>query len=224
MTDSIFYTESNVTNWMDAIGDTFAGAKLQAAKDNTTLSRTVSTYTGSNITLSSTTGLYVGSRIYFTLLSGTAPPELNLDYTYVIATITGNVITIHSSHDPPTAVVVLSVSTCSLTVTERPLSVLFPKAAWDYHRLQLRQSSVNVNTIPIAVARSWYSDQQTVELTTGAFTRGTTSTNPIVVYAWLLLSSTDDIIGAIKLDPTITITSTQVVTFYHAILSQPVEL
>lgn len=224
MSDTIYYAEDTVTDWVSSIATTFDGCVLQAAKDNTTTSYTVTSYVGSNITLNSVTGLFVGSYIYFTVLSGTAPPELAVGYEYKVASISGNVITIHSSHDPPTAVILLSVSTCSLVVTQYPLHVNYPKAAWDYYRLQLYQSG-NVNTIPLLVATSWYGYQQTVELTTAAFTRGTTTTNPSVVSHWAIVDPVADaVIGAIALDPTITITSTQTVTFAHTILTQPVRI
>ena len=224
MTDTIYYAEDTVSDWASGIADSLDGCVLQAAVDNTTVSYTVSSYVGSNITLNSTAGLFVGSYIYFTLLSGTAPPELVVGYEYKVASISGNVITIHSSHDPPTAVVVLSVSTCSLTVSQYPLNVNHPKTAWDYYRLGLYQSG-NVNTIPLIVATGWYGSQQTVELTTAAFTRGTTTANPSVVSPWAIVDPVADaVIGAIALDPTITITSSQTVTFAHTILTQPVRI
>lgn len=224
MTDTIYYTENTVSGWTNSIAASLTGCVLQAARSNTTASYTVSSYVGSNITLNNTTGLFVGSYIYFTLLSGTAPPELSVGYEYKVASITGNVIKIHSSHDPPTALVVLSVSTCSLSVSQYPLNVNHPKTAWDYYRLQLYITS-NVNTIPLTITTGWYGSQRTVELTTAAFRRGTTAPNPSVVSHWAIVNPTTNIvIGAIELDPTITLTSTQTVTFAHTILTQPVRI
>lgn len=221
MADSISYSNATVTAWMDSIATNLSGAVLQAAGNNTTVVKTVSSYTGSNITLNSTLGLYVGSKVYFTVLSGTKPTELDTTTTYQIKTKVGNVVTVCESHDINAPALFLSPSVVSLSVTETPLSINHPKDAWDYYRVQLRQGTTNVNTVAITITRGWYNTQQTVALTTAAFTRSSTTTSPVTINHWAIIKN-NLVVAAIALNPTINLTGTQTVTFSHTILSQPV--
>ena len=223
MADSISYTNATVTTWMDNIATSLSGSVLQAASNNTTSVKTVSSYSGSNITLNSTLGLYVGSKFFFTVLSGTKPTELNTTTTYQIKTKVGNIVTVCEAHDINAPTLFLSPSVVSLTLTETPLSVLHPKEAWDYYRVQLRQGTTNVNTVAITTSRSWYGVQQTVLLSTAAFTRSSTTTNPVTVNHWAIVKN-NIVVAAIALNPTVVLTGTQNVNFSHTILSQPVPL
>lgn len=223
MADSVVYAESTVTSWLDSIATNLSGAVLQAAGNNTLVTKLVSSYTGSNITLNSVLGLYVGSRVTFTVLSGTKPTELDTTATYQIKTKVGSVITVCDSHDINAPALFLSPSVVSLSVSETPLSIKHPKDAWDYYRVQLRQGTTNINTVPIIITRSWYGAQQTVALTTASFTRSSTTTSPVTINHWAIVKS-NVVVGAISLNPTISLTGTQTITFSHTLLSQPVAL
>lgn len=221
MADIISYSNETVTEWMDGIATNLSGVVLQAAGNNTLSTKLVSSYSGSNITLDSVLGLYVGSKVTFTVLSGTKPTELDTTATYQIKTKTGNVVTVTDAHDIAAPALYLSPSVVSLSVSETPLTINHPKEAWDYYRVQLRQGVTNIDTVPITVTRGWYSDQQTVVMTTDSFTRASTTPSPVTVNHWAIVKS-NAVVGAIALNPTISLTGTATVTFTHSILSQSV--
>lgn len=221
MPDTISYSNTTVTSWMDSIATNLSGVVLQAAGNNTLSTKLVSAYTGSNITLNSVLGLYVGSRVTFTVLSGTKPTELDTTATYQIKTKVGSVITVCDAHDINAPALFLSPSVVSLSVTETPLTIAHPKDAWDYYRVQLRQGTTNVNTVSLTVTRGWVGSQQSVVLTSASFTRSSTTTSPVTVNHWALIKN-NIVVGAIALNPTISLTGTATVTFTHSILSQSV--
>lgn len=221
MADTISYSNTTVTSWMDSIATNLSGVVLQAAGNNTLSTKIVSAYTGSNITLNNVLGLYVGSRVTFTVLSGTKPTELDTTATYQVKTKVGSVITVCDAHDINAPALFLSPSVVSLSVSETPLTIAHPKDAWDYYRVQLRQGTANVNTVPLTVTRGWVGTQQSVVLTSASFTRSSTTTSPVTVNHWALIKN-NIVVGAIALNPTISLAGTATVTFSHSILSQAV--